>query len=532
MAISRYTANLKLAITSDLSDIAISNLEKIDSIGSSLTISGAGELNITNAADITIEPDAPSRGGFGTAGTVNLGSDSHTISLVDIFSTSVQFHGTADLLDSASSYYLKLQHNSSLAGSPNTAPHVLSFDLEDMDRSVILGGNLTLAASLTTTGGGQITLNSVSGGTVSVPATGTLMTITGVEQPTNKIINADLNTITNIADDEIKAGAAISGTKISPDFGTQDIETSGNLRLEDAGNPGTYIIVQTPTLSTGYNLVLPDTSGTLNQVLKTDGAGNLSWTTVATDSLPEDNVRIGNPSGNSVAVDTTAVGDIEADSTLGLTIKADKITNSMVNSSAAIAYSKLNLAASLVDSDINASAAIAYSKLNLATSIVDGDVNGSAAIAWGKISKAGSSLADLTTKSHTALSDIGTNSHAQIDTHIAGATAHGVAGVLVGTTDTQTLTNKTISGSANTLTNLSLSVGIRKAAADWITADGTSKVVTHSFGTSDVMVEVYDSVTGETEFPDTVVRTDVNTVTLTRSIAPTNTLRVLIKEIG
>lgn len=41
----------------------------------------------------------------------------------------------------------------------------------------------------------------------------------------------------------------------------------------------------------------------------------------------------------------------------------DLITNTMVNSSAAIAYSKLNLATSIVNGDISGSAAIAYSKL-------------------------------------------------------------------------------------------------------------------------------------------------------------------------
>lgn len=45
---------------------------------------------------------------------------------------------------------------------------------------------------------------------------------------------------------------------------------------------------------------------------------------------------------------------------------------------------------------------------------------------------------------HTAISNIGTNSHSAIDTHIANSTAHGTAGTIVGTSDTQTLSNKTL----------------------------------------------------------------------------------------
>lgn len=41
--------------------------------------------------------------------------------------------------------------------------------------------------------------------------------------------------------------------------------------------------------------------------------------------------------------------------------------------------------------------------------------------------------------------------YSDAQTHIAATAAHGVAGSVVGTTDTQTLTNKTISGASNTL---------------------------------------------------------------------------------
>jgi hypothetical protein len=46
--------------------------------------------------------------------------------------------------------------------------------------------------------------------------------------------------------------------------------------------------------------------------------------------------------------------------------------------------------------------------------------------------------------SHTGLADIGTNTHAQLDTHVAASAAHSATGAVVGTTNSQTLTNKTL----------------------------------------------------------------------------------------
>jgi len=45
-------------------------------------------------------------------------------------------------------------------------------------------------------------------------------------------------------------------------------------------------------------------------------------------------------------------------------------------------------------------------------------------LAWADINKTISSIADITTRSHTALSDIGTNTHATIDTHLGAAAPH------------------------------------------------------------------------------------------------------------
>lgn len=64
--------------------------------------------------------------------------------------------------------------------------------------------------------------------------------------------------------------------------------------------------------------------------------------------------------------------------------------------------------------------------------------------------------------------------------------------------------------------------------ATWLAATGTSKSITHSLGSTDVIVQVFDIANGQTIEVDTVNRTDANTVDLTASEAPGVSWRVLI----
>ena len=55
---------------------------------------------------------------------------------------------------------------------------------------------------------------------------------------------------------------------------------------------------------------------------------------------------------------------------------------------------------------------------------------------------------------HTKILNKGSNSHSTIDSHIGASAAHGVSGDVVGTSDDQELTTKTIDADSNTISNL------------------------------------------------------------------------------
>lgn len=73
-----------------------------------------------------------------------------------------------------------------------------------------------------------------------------------------------------------------------------DITAQGDLRLQDSSG-GQYVALQAPaTIASSFTLTLPDNDGDASQVLTTDGAGVLSWTTPAGGvSLSADNTWTG-----------------------------------------------------------------------------------------------------------------------------------------------------------------------------------------------------------------------------------------------
>lgn len=190
-----------------------------------------------------------------------------------------------------------------------------------------------------------------------------------------------------------------------------------------------------------------------------------------------------------------------------LQVKAGGIANSHISASAAIAFSKMeNLTASRAlasdgNGDVSATAVTSTELGYVAgvTSAIQTQFSGKAGTALDNLTVSG--LADqdlLVASSGSAVARLPVGTNGQVLTVVAGDVAWA-------------------SSAANSF------------STDWVTADTATKVVTHSLGTKDVVVQVYDKSDDASIEVDSVVRTDANTVTLVSSSAPgASGFRVLI----
>lgn len=370
------TRNLKLRLNSGLTADAKYNLERIDLLGSTFLTDSTDSLNIRSRTDINIEPDSADLGGNSTGGVVNIGSNSHSLDELNLYSDALNISQAIGLLDQGTSgtKYLRLKYNSTLHGAVDTAAdRALSVDLEGADRSLVLGGDLTVL-------GGSLTLNLTGTSSVILPLTGTLSTLAGVETLTNKTINAPDNTITNIANSNIAVNAGIVYTKLNltSSIVNGDVAPGAAIAYSKL-NLGTSILDSdiSPAAAISRSKIA---NGTAAWVVYNDGSGQLA----AEEHLSKlrggtglDNTNVTFPSigvlvteagaqtltnkiidGNNNTLTNLSAGSINL---------TDYITNAHVNSAAAIAYSKLNLAGSITDADISSVALIARTKIGVGT---------------------------------------------------------------------------------------------------------------------------------------------------------------------
>ena len=202
----------------------------------------------------------------------NLPAGSETDPTVKAINGLVKSNGTTISAAAAGTDYLTPSGNGSALTSLNAA------NISSGTLPVARGGT-----GLTAFGGGILyasgptTVGDIGNGT-----SGQMLLITGTS-PSWQTMNSDATmsgtgvvTIANSAITDAKVATGISGSKIVPNFGSQNISTTGTLTT---GTTGQFAVNATGNITKINNIatLFPTAQGGAGTVLTNDGAGTLSW---------------------------------------------------------------------------------------------------------------------------------------------------------------------------------------------------------------------------------------------------------------
>jgi hypothetical protein len=360
------TPNLRLRIDSKLTSNAKYNLQRIDLLGATFLVDSTNTLRIRSQTDILIDPNSPDLNGEGQ-GNVIVGDASRKAASFRINADEIIFNGAFNLLDqaAASTGKLGLVYKSDINGSSDNTARVLNIDVDGADRNLVLGGNLSLI-------GNDLILNATGPTDITLPETGTLSTLAGEETLTNKTIDAEQNTLSNISNTEIKylAGIEYSKLELTDSITNDDISSESADRIEYSKLDLANSIVDAD--------INEDAAIAYGKLDLADSVTNLDISSDPADRIEYSKLDLADQIVDADISTTAAISysklDLDA-----------SITDNDIDPSSPISYSNLDIADSITDSDVSVSADIAYSKLNLEDSIVDGDIAAAAAISGTKI---------------------------------------------------------------------------------------------------------------------------------------------------
>ena len=306
--------------------------------------------------------------------------------------------------------------------SPNT---ITSVELADnsVDSAAIVAGAVTSAklGVVDLPAGSTATTQAQSDGSTKVATTAYVDTYITGTIPDGSISTAKLANGA-VTDAKVNAAAAISYSKLNLTGTILNADLAGSIAYSKLSLTNTIVNadIATGAAIVDTKLATISTAGKVSNSATTATNANTASSIVARDAsgnftagMITANVT-GALTGNASTVTTNAnlTGDVTSVGN-ATSIASGVIVNADVNASAAISYSKLNLATSIVNADVSASAAIAYSKLALTGAILNADLAGN--IAPAKITGTAVVTAD------SRLSDARTPT-AHASTHIPGGT--------------------------------------------------------------------------------------------------------------
>ena len=280
-------------------------------------------------------------------------------------------------------------------------------------------------------------------------------------------------------DFRVKAGLVVEGstaTVNTHDIITKEIfDAKGDLIVGTGSNTGTrlavgatngHVLTVDSNEATGLKFSAPAAVGVFESSIVFEGstADDYETTLTVTDPTADRTITLPNVSG-------TVITTGDSGTVTSTMIENGTIVDADINASAAIAASKISgTAVTQADSGTVTSTMIAND------TIVDADINSAAAIAQSKIS-------GLTT-------DLGNKASASdLTTHTGATEAHGATGAVVGTTNSQTLTNKTLTSPV--VSGLTLSDG--SIVLEGATANDHETTITVTDPTADRTITLPDA---------------------------------------